>query len=92
MAESSFGIGILGAASIAKKNARAIAKCRNGTGDRTALMQQRLQLCLFACMNCRFGPICKYTTYKQAVSIWSTVSPYCCSACTALDIERTALE
>ncbi|DBB02453.1 hypothetical protein WJX82_006460 [Trebouxia sp. C0006] len=31
MAESSFGIGILGAASIAKKNARAIAKCRNGT-------------------------------------------------------------
>ena len=32
MADSSFGIGILGAAAIAKKNARAIAKCRNGTG------------------------------------------------------------
>ena len=45
MAESSFGIGILGAASIAKKNARAIAKCRNGTGDRTGPMQQRPQLC-----------------------------------------------
>ncbi len=43
MAESSFGIGILGAASIAKKNARAIAKCRNGTGDRNAPMQQRPQ-------------------------------------------------
>ena len=45
MAGSSFGIGILGAASIAKKNARAIAKCRNGTGDRTGPMQQRPQLC-----------------------------------------------
>lgn len=32
MGEATFGIGILGAASIAKKNARAIAKCRNGAG------------------------------------------------------------
>ncbi|KAL3139098.1 hypothetical protein ABBQ32_005892 [Trebouxia sp. C0010 RCD-2024] len=30
MGDATFGIGILGAAAIAKKNARAIAKCRNG--------------------------------------------------------------
>lgn len=32
MGETTFGIGILGAASIAKKNARAILKCRNSAG------------------------------------------------------------
>ncbi len=46
MAESSFGIGILGAASIAKKNARAIAKCRNGTGDRTGATATPAALCI----------------------------------------------
>lgn len=33
MGDATFGIGILGAAAIAKKNARAIAKCRNGAGE-----------------------------------------------------------
>ncbi len=49
MAESTFGIGILGAASIAKKNAGAIAKCRNGTGRHRGnrgsdLMQRQARL------------------------------------------------
>jgi len=93
MAESSFGIGILGAASIAKKNARAIAKCRNGTGGRTGPMQQRPQLCalLVFMYELDVRPVCKCTTGRQAVSILPTLSPCFYNACTALGIELTAL-
>lgn len=41
MGDATFGIGILGAASIAKKNARAIAKCRNGAGRKRLLALAR---------------------------------------------------
>ena len=43
MGDATFGIGILGAASIAKKNARAIAKCRNGPGKKRLLALARLR-------------------------------------------------